>query len=203
MKKVISRVITALWLSLTVACNYEPEGVNPVVLAPLDPENIDINLVLEDGADTVRIYRDDQTVDYYHESNAIQHIRFFINDQEIRPDKYYSHWEGYFDLDAFNLEEGIHTIKAEVTALVESNSLAGAGGQEVVTFYREWPLVLDTSPLTASEIISVEPYEGRLRVRWQPYRRNDFVSYKIYDRETDEYSSGKSLAEITDPTITE
>ena len=185
---------------MLIACDYEPEGVNPVQIDPLSAEDIGLTMRINDGEDTVYARSENQYIRYTLEVRRgdIQNIKFSINDIKVH-DTYGDYAvEGSFRLRSESIPDGYYTLEAEVLVDINTGSWAEeqkAVSERILIVYQQ-PIVVRIKIPQPPKITAIEPYEGSLRIEWEPYTREDFVSYQLYN-------SSDQLIVIDDPTVTE
>ncbi len=201
MRQMISQIATACLALLIVACDYEPEGVNPVEVAEFNVEDLGLTLTVDNVDDTIYVYDKQHALSYSFKitNSQVEEIRFFFDGQEVHNDLHYGYERaGRFWLKTDELTDGVYHLEAKLEVVNTANTVVGVYGDEALTLLYRWAVVVKKDEPV--EITSIEPYKGALKVSWKPYLWKNFNAYVVYRYDPNEYrgTDSEPIAIITD-----
>ncbi len=169
-----SLILLFAGLVFVTSCEFEPSGENYHQVNFKEP-NISIQLM--DSPDTL-VFSGTIPVTYSLDTRELKNyeIQFFIDDMQI----YSSTRVEPFTLDASDFENGIHRLVMQVNASSGSGSLADIMASERIRIEQEWTLIIDNSPYPPVQKPQLILGKDSLLVKWEIYKRYNFLSYRIY-----------------------
>ena len=181
---VLSRTLKVILLELllvtcVLSCTFEPEEKFFNDVKEVTPSAI-IDLTDYNEEDTIVLLQP-TTFKYVvaiSEPSTVQEVQVVLNSTPMvssyTPD-------GQFVLSQEVIPLGIHQLTIQFQAKSNSRSLADNVGAENFHVWRSWVLkvvAFDDDPPAAPEL-KIGEKDGRLRLDWTPYAKDNFISYKL------------------------
>ena len=172
-------LLELLLLTFVLSCTFEPEEKFFNDVKEVTPSAI-IDLTDYNEKDTIVLLQP-TTFKYVvaiSEPSTVQEVQVVLNSTPMvssyTPD-------GQFVLSQEVIPLGIHQLTIQFQAKSNSGSLADNVGAENFQVWRSWVLkvvVFDDDPPAAPEL-KIGEKDGRLRLDWTPYAKDNFISYKL------------------------
>lgn len=177
------------FLIFVISCNYEPDGIFITKLEPPSTTGISITLDSYDG-DQILLNKLTK-FDYRIITNGKSLIesRVYFNNQAIWTS---SNIASSFELNPESMTSGSYILRIEAELVSGSGSMAEKLGAEIIKIITEKTVIVDndipdepTDP-DAIAIVSVENYEGTIKISWNRYNKSNFQHYVVSRNDIDE-----------------
>lgn len=165
-------------------CTYSPNGEHFEEVDPT-PKVEGASITLGDNEDTLRVHGTMQV----HYSLNLPHLKLYQAHFLLNGKSFYStkNLTGSFTLDSESIPDGVHELKVLLNTTTGTNSLADKLEAEQLELYQTWKVLVDNAPPSKVKITGVEILDGRLRVRWEQYKRMGAKSFMLFKHDLATY----------------
>lgn len=187
----------------TTGCKYSPNGENFVDIkhpgnAPI--VNVDLNF----ASDTLFLDRASKVIFSISAKNKVHWVKMMINNQD-KGEAFSA--TGTFEISSNSgfWEIGTHALQLKFFTSTGTGSLADKLNTEGFLYSKIWILVIydqqESTKYTGSNITNITDQNGKIQLKWTPYKGIDFKAYIIRKSHWINQTFD-TVAVITDPTVT-